>query len=251
MDFKDKVVIVTGASGGIGRVLAQQFAEHGARVVVHFHQNEARAEETLASLQGESHLLLQADLRQPEAADQLTTAVVQKYGRVDVLVNNAGIYERHEVGIDSSAWQSVWQRTVETNLMAPAYLTHRVAQEMIRQRAGKIVNISSRGAFRGEPSAPAYAAAKAGLNAMSQSLAQALASFGVFVYVVAPGFVETDMVRPILKGPEGEEIRRQSPLGRVARADEVARTVVFLASEGTDFLTGCIVDVNGASYLRS
>jgi 3-oxoacyl-[acyl-carrier protein] reductase len=122
---------------------------------------------------------------------------------------------------------------------------------MIEQGGGKIVNISSRAAFRGEPTAPAYGASKAALNAMSQSLAQALAPHNVFVYVVAPGFVDTERVAWKVHGGDGEAIRRQSPLNRVATPDEVARTVLFLASEGTDFLTGGIVDVNGASYLRS
>jgi NAD(P)-dependent dehydrogenase (short-subunit alcohol dehydrogenase family) len=154
-------------------------------------------------------------------------------------------------GVSYEEWQEAWRRTLDTNLIGPAYVTYQVAQQMIKQGGGRIVNISSRGAFRGEPDAPAYGASKAGLNAMSQSLAQALAPHNVFVYVVAPGFVDTERVAFKVHGPEGEAIRNQSPLKRVAKPEEVARTVLFLASEGTDFLTGCIVDVNGASYLRS
>ena len=135
--------------------------------------------------------------------------------------------------------------------MGPANLTFFIAQRMMEHGGGKIVNVSSRGAFRGEPNEPAYGASKAGLNAMSQSLAQALAPHSVFVYVVAPGFVETDMSAETLAGPEGDAVRNQSPLGRVARPEEVARAVVFLASEGTEYMTGCIVDINGASYLRT
>ena len=122
---------------------------------------------------------------------------------------------------------------------------------MVERGGGRIVNVSSRGAFRGEPNAPAYGASKAGLNAMSQSLAQKLAPHGIFVCVVAPGFVETDMASSSLSGPDGDAIRSQSPLNRVATAEEVARAILFLASEGTEFMTGCILDVNGASYLRS
>jgi NAD(P)-dependent dehydrogenase (short-subunit alcohol dehydrogenase family) len=116
---------------------------------------------------------------------------------------------------------------------------------------GKIINISSRGAFRGEPEAPAYGASKAGLNAMGQSLSQALADENIFIYTIAPGFVETAMARPHLTADGKNSIINQSPLGRVAMPEEVARTVLFVASEGTDFLTGGIIDVNGASYLRS
>ena len=116
---------------------------------------------------------------------------------------------------------------------------------------GRIVNVSSRGAFRGEPDAPAYGASKAGLNALSQSLAQKLAPHRIFVGVVAPGFVETDMTTTHLAGEGGRAIRAQSPLNRVAKPEEVAHAALFLASEGAEFTTGTIIDVNGASYLRS
>ncbi len=122
---------------------------------------------------------------------------------------------------------------------------------MLQRGGGKIINITSRGAFRGEPNAPAYGASKAGLNAFSQSMAQALAPNNIFIYAVAPGFVETDMAASVLDGPEGDAIRSQSPLDRVARPEEVARVVLFLAGRGTDYLTGGIIDVNGASYMRS
>ncbi|MCI0398416.1 MAG: SDR family oxidoreductase [Chloroflexi bacterium] len=252
MNFTNKVVLVTGASRGIGRAIAQQFAETGARVALHYHRNRAAAEEALAALPGGRHHLFQADQASPEETQRLVEAVVAEMGRIDVLVNNAGIYEEHPpAGVSYGAWQAAWQQTLATNLVGPANLCYCVAQQMIAQSGGRIVNISSRGAFRGEPDAPAYGASKAGLNAMSQSLAKALAPHGIFVCVVAPGWVETDMAAETLAGPAGAEIRAQSPLNRVARPDEVARAVLFLASEGTDFLTGCIVDVNGASYLRT
>jgi len=122
---------------------------------------------------------------------------------------------------------------------------------MMKQKRGHIINISSRGAFRGEPQALPYGAAKAGLNQLSQSLAQALAPYNIFVGVVAPGFVRTDMAAAILDGPQGEAIRGQSPLNRVATPEEVAEAVVRLAADGMLSATGCILDVNGASYLRS
>ena len=122
---------------------------------------------------------------------------------------------------------------------------------MITNGGGKIVNISSRGAFRGEPDHPAYGASKAGLNAMSQSLAIALAPYNVTVGVIAPGFVETDMVTAFLESSEGDAIKKQSPFNRVATAAEVARTVAVFAAEGFEFMSGGIIDINGASYLRS
>lgn len=248
MKFKDKVVLVTGAARGIGRTIAQQFAEQGAQVALHYFSNQPAAEVSFASLSGAGHLLLQADITQASEAQQLIQSTLQKYGRLDILVNNAAIYADHPIATASYAdWQQAWRSTIDTNLIGTANLMYCAAQPMIQQRSGRIVNISSRGAFRGEPTAPAYGASKAAINAMSQSLAQALASHNVFVYVVAPGFVDTERVAEKLS----DDIRNQSPLKRVAHPEEVARTVLFLASEGTDFLTGCIVDVNGASYLRS
>lgn len=252
MSFDGKVVLITGAARGIGRAVAQQFAENGARVALHFHSNREAAEVTFDSLAGDSHSLHQADITDAAESRQLVEAVIRQHSRLDVLVNNAAIFEAHPIAkVSYDDWQAAWQRTLNTNLIGAANVTFCAAQQMIQQGGGRIVNISSRGAFRGEPDAPAYGASKAALNAMSQSLAQALAPHNIFVYVVAPGFVETERVAYRLDGAEGDGIRNQSPLKRVAKPEEVAKTVLFLASEGTDFLTGGIVDVNGASYLRS
>ena len=122
---------------------------------------------------------------------------------------------------------------------------------MIESGGGRIVNVTSRGAFRGEPTKPAYGASKAGLNSLSQSLAVALAPPNIFFGVVAPGFVNTELTADRLEGKEGDEIRAQSPLNRVAEPEEVAHAVLFLCSEGSEFSTGTIIDLNGASYLRS
>jgi len=252
VNFKDKVVLITGAAQGIGRATARQFAEHGARVIIHYNSNRDQAEKTLASLNGDSHTLIRADITNGGEVRKMVETVTSNFGRIDVLVNNAAIFELHRIATANyEDWQQAWQETINTNLIGTANVTFCAARQMIKQGGGKIVNVSSRGAFRGEPDAPAYGASKAGLNAMSQSLAQALAPHNVFVYVVAPGFVDTERVAWKVHGPEGDAILNQSPLKRVARPDEVARTALFLASEGTDFLTGCIVDVNGASYLRS
>ncbi|MGD8857537.1 MAG: SDR family oxidoreductase [Chloroflexota bacterium] len=252
LDMTGRVALITGSSRGIGRATAVLFAAAGARVAVHYHRNRVAAEETLSRLEGQDHMLFQANLSDPPQAESLVSAVVSEMGHIDVLVNNAGIFEAHPIlDISFEDWRNAWMRTLDINLLGPANLCYWTAQHMITRGGGRIVNVSSRGAFRGEPDAPAYGASKAGLNAMSQSLAKALAPHGVFVCVVAPGFVETDMAASSLDGPEGDAIRAQSPLNRVAKAEEVARAVLFLASEGTEFMTGCIVDVNGASYLRS
>jgi len=252
LDFNDKVVLITGSSRGIGQAIARLFAERGARVAVHYNRERAAAETTLAELPGGPHLLVQADLTDPTAVAAMVAAVVAGAGRIDVLVNNAGIYEDHplaEVGYEE--WQKSWRRVIDANLIGAANACYCAARHMIDRGGGRIVNVSSRGAFRGEPTGPAYGASKAALNAMSQSLAKYLAPFNITVGVVAPGFVQTDMAREALSGQSGVEIRAQSPFNRVARPEEVAYAVLFLASEGAEFMSGAIIDVNGASYLRT
>ena len=251
-EFDGSIVLVTGASRGIGKAVAEQFAAAGARVAVHYNVNRAPAERVKASLPGGPHLLIQTDLENPDNARGLVETVVQETGRLDVLVNNAGIFDLHPPQLaEYEQWKSAWDRTIAVNLTAPAHLSFFAAKQMLKQGGGSIINISSRGAFRGEPEAPAYGASKAGLNAFGQSMAKALAPHNVFVHTIAPGWVETDMATPLLTGPEGDAIRAQSPLNRIARPEEVARIALFLASERSQFMTGGIVDVNGASYLRS
>ncbi len=251
-DFTGKVALVTGGSRGIGRDISEMLADAGAKVVVNYRSNEAAAQKTLADLAGEGHIAIQADMASPADLEAMMTQIIETFGRIDILINNAGIFEYHPV-LETSfeGWQSAWHNILAVNLLGPANLIWLAAPHMAKQGGGRVVNVSSRGAFRGEPNAPAYGASKAGMNAMGQSLAQKLAPHNIFVHTVAPGFVETDMAAPVLEGPLGDGIRNQSPLGRVAKPDEVARTVIFLAAEGTEFLTGCIVDVNGASYLRT
>ena len=252
MDFSGKHVFVTGGSRGIGRAVATAFAERGARVAINYLANSAAAEETVESLQGGPHLTIQGDVSDPKSVRRMIDEVTESFGALDVVVNNAGTYIYHrleEVVYDD--WQQAWQQTLATNLVGPANVTYCAARYMIEHGGGRIVNVSSRGAFRGEPEGPAYGASKAALNSMSQSLAQRLAPHGVFVGAVAPGFVDTDMASRVLDGPNGDEVRAQSPFGRVAKPEEVAYAVLFLASEGSEFSTGTIIDVNGASYLRS
>lgn len=251
LDFTGKTVLVTGASRGIGRAVALAFAARGARIALNYRGNRAAAEDTAAALAGTGHLLLQADVADPAAVAHMIASTVEQFGRLDILVNNAGIYEDHPLNTSTyETWLDAWRRTVDTNLIGAANTMYCAGQHMLRHGGGRIINISSRGAYRGEPLAPAYGASKAGLNAMSQSLAKALAPYNIFVFTVAPGWVDTDMAESYLEGDKGDLVRQQSPLNRVATADEIAYTVVFLASSGTDYLTGSVIDVNGASYLR-
>ena len=245
-------ILITGASGGIGRAAAIECARRGARIGVHYNGNRERAEETLAALDGEGHQLFQCDITDPQAAQALIDDAAHFFAGLDVLVNNAGVSERQNIAeIDYATWQKSWHRIVTTNLTAAGNLSFCASRKMIARGGGRIVNVSSRGAFRGEPKMPWYGASKAGMNAMGQSMAQALGPHGVFVYTVAPGFVETEMAAAVLASPEGDDIRNQSTIGRVAQPEELGKTIGFLAFEAPEFMTGCIIDVNGASYLRS
>lgn len=248
MDFTDRIVLITGASRGIGRACAQQFAKRGAKVAVHYNTNMQAAIDTLASLEGDGHIIVQGDMADPDAVLEMVNASVKQMGGLHVLVNNAGIFEGHKIAeVDYVDWQRAWQRTIGVNLLGAANASYCAAQHMIANGGGHIINVSSRGAFRGEPDAPAYGASKAAMNSMGQSLAQALAPHNIYVATVAPGWVATDMAADYMdKG-----IKQQSPLNRVATPDEIAHAVLFFASEGAEFATGAVLDVNGASYLRT
>jgi NAD(P)-dependent dehydrogenase (short-subunit alcohol dehydrogenase family) len=252
-DFNNTNVLITGGSRGIGRACAQLFASLHANVIITYKSNREEAEKTLSMLEGNmNHKMFQLDVAQADSIEGFFNEVMKNYESLDVLVNNAGIYKEHKINeISFEAWQQAWQETMNTNLVGVSNLCYFAARQMIKQNKGKIINISSRGAFRGEPNHPGYGASKAGLNAMSQSLAVALAPHNITVGVVAPGYVETDMVTAYLNSEEGEAVKKQSPLNRVARPEEVARAVAIFASEGNQFMTGGIIDVNGASYLRS
>jgi NAD(P)-dependent dehydrogenase (short-subunit alcohol dehydrogenase family) len=246
-----RAVLVTGASRGIGRAVATAFAASGDRVAVHHRDSAALAEQLAGSLPGEGHVVVRADLTDPAAVQHMVDSAAERLDGLDVLVNNAGVYQPHPV-LDTSyeQWQQQWRHTLDTNLVGAANAIWCAARHM-RERGGRIVNVSSRGAFRGEPNQPAYGASKAGLNALTQSLAVALGPYGIAVAAVAPGFVETDMTNEHLKSERGAEVRAQSPFNRVARPEEVAAAVHWLASPEAEWASGTIIDLNGASYLRS
>ncbi|MGH9103418.1 MAG: SDR family NAD(P)-dependent oxidoreductase [Acidimicrobiales bacterium] len=243
-------VLVTGASRGIGRAVALAFAGVGDRVAIHHRDSAEQARSVLAEAPGGDHVVFRADLADPEATRRMVDGAAAALGGLDVVVNNAGIYLPHEVSSGTyGQWREVWGTTLAVNLLGPANVIWSALAHM--GKGGRIVNVSSRGAFRGEPDAPAYGASKAALNALSQSLAVALAPAGVAVTAVAPCFVDTDMTSDHLSGPRGPAVRAQSPFNRVALAEEVAAAVLWLASPEAEFCSGAILDINGASYLRT
>lgn len=245
---QSRTALVTGASRGIGAAIARSLAETGMRVGVHYVQSAEAAERVLAGLPGDGHVLAQADLRDPEEVRAMVDGVAARWGHLDVLVNNAGVFFAHPIDdTDYAEWQRAWRETLEVNLVGPANVTWCAVRHM--PAGGRIINVGSRGAFRGEPDSPAYGASKAALAAFGQSLAKYLGARGIAVTTVAPGFVETEMAGP-LDGDHGAALRAQSPFGRIAQPEEIAAAVAYLASPEAEWASGGILDLNGASHLR-
>jgi 3-oxoacyl-[acyl-carrier protein] reductase len=220
-------ILVTGGTRGIGLAIANAFRDMGDNVVA------------LSSADG--------DLSDPAAVSAMVSSAIETLGAIDVLVNNAAVILPSPLPKTSyEDWQEAWQRTLAVNVFGVANTSYCVAQHMIPRASGRIINIGSRGAFRGEPDMPAYGASKAALHSLGQSLAISLAQHGIAVTSVAPGFVETERVGPMLT----DDVRNQSPFGRVAKPEEIAAAVVYLASPEAEWASGTVLDLNGASYLR-
>ncbi len=249
MPGSSRAVLVTGASRGIGAATARAFAALGDRLALNFAVSAAAAGAVLASLPGSGHVLAPADLADPRAVEAMVEAAAAALGGIDVLVNNAGVFTPHPPGEASyDEWQRAWSETLAVNLVGAANVTYCALRHM--GEGGRIVNVGSRGAFRGEPDHPAYGASKAALAAFGQSMARALGPRRIAVTTVAPGFTDTDMAAEALAGEGRARRERESPLGRVASAEEVAAAIVYLASEPAELASGTVLDLNGASYLR-
>lgn len=248
-------VLVTGGSRGIGAAICARLAQQGDQLAIHCRSDIAAATRLRAELPGDGHVIVTADLADTNGISPLIDTVVAELGGIDVLIHNAGIFSHHPVATSTfEEWVAAWRLLLDVNLLTGAALAHRMVDHLIHRPAGpaggRIVMVGSRGAYRGEPDAPAYGASKAGLHSLAQSLAVALAPHGIGVAAVAPGFIRTDLSISILDGPAGPGIRAQSPFGRVGEPDEVAAAVAWLAAPESLWATGTVIDVNGASYLR-
>lgn len=231
--------------------MCRAFADLGDTVAVHCGVNRAAAEALVAALPGSGHVVVQADLRDADEVRAMVDTAAAALGGLDVLVNNAGVFVAHPIDeVSYEEWQQAWSDTLGVNLVGAANASWCAVRHMPRDGSARIVNVGSRGAFRGEPRSPAYGASKAAIAALGQSLARSLGSAGIAVTTVAPGFVETDMAASSLEGEAGAVRRAESPFDRVARPEEIAAAVVFLASDQAQWASGAILDLNGASYLR-
>ena len=250
IDLSGKNILVTGASRGIGRALAEGLAASGATVAVHYNQNREAAE-TLAGSIGQGARAFQADLAETTACDRLFDDVVAAYGWLDVLVNNAGIALKMPPEVALDEWKKGWDLTMAVNLRAVELLCRRAVEHFTAQGGGRIINVASRAAFRGDtPSYMTYAASKGGVVALTRSLARAFGKDGICAFVLAPGFTRTDMAQDFIDAYGEDHLVRDLALDRLTEPVDLAPLVVLLASGLADHATGGTFDLNAGSYVH-
>jgi 3-oxoacyl-[acyl-carrier protein] reductase len=247
--------LVTGGSRGVGAAVAARLAAEGVTVAVHCRSAVAAAEAVVAALPGDGHTVVSGDIADPEQVEAFVGKAIGDLGGLDILVNNAAVHTDRPITATSyEEWRAGWRHTIDVNVHGTANVTWCLVDHLRTRPEGpagaRIITIGSRGAYRGEPDAPAYGASKAAVHSMTQSLAVSLAPYGIAVAAVAPGFIQTDMTRSLLDGPAGDGIRAQSPFGRVAEPEDVASAVAWLALSDAVWASGAVIDLNGASYLR-
>lgn len=238
-----KIALVTGGARGIGRAIALELGSLGATVIVNYSGSEEKAEETVALIEaaGGKAESMQCDVSDYSACEALAKAVIEKYGRLDILVNNAGITRD---GLIMKMSEEDYDAVLDTNLKGAFNMIRHFSRNFLKQRSGKIINISSVSGVMGNAGQANYSASKAGLIGLTKSVARELASRGICVNAVAPGFIATDMTE---KMPEGarEGMTGMIPLGRIGAAEDIAKTVAFLAGDDANYITGQVICVDG------
>jgi len=241
--LKGKIAVVTGASRGIGRAIAVKLAAEGAVVIINYNRSKDEAEKVKEQIEasGGQVKLIQCNVASFESCEKMFEEVMKEFGRIDILVNNAGITKD---GLLMKMSEDDFDAVVDTNLKGAFHCIRFVSRAMIRQRSGRIINISSVSGVLGNAGQANYAASKAGVIGLTKSVARELASRGICVNAVAPGFVETEMTA-VLPEKTQEELKKQIPLGRAGQVQDIANAVAFLASPESDYITGQILSVDG------
>lgn len=248
ISLKNKVALITGASRGIGKATALLFAQAGCDLVINYCKNDKDAKEVASSAEksGVSAKIYKTDVSQRNQVVEMVAFAINEFGRIDILVNNAGIWK---YAVVDQMKEEQLQETIEVNLYGTFYPITATVPYMIKQGSGNIINISSTAGQRGEPYHSHYAASKGAVISLTKSLAAELAPYNIRVNCVAPGWVDTDMSHHSLIGEEREKILSLIPLGRAGTAEEIAGSVLFLASGLSTFITGEIINVNGGAVL--
>ena len=259
IDLTGKVILVTGGSSGIGAVTVRTLANAGAIAILHYFSQRDKAEEIMGEIGGDMpparwrdriHLV-QSDLSQENAAVQLWNDAISWQGRIDILVNNAAIMLAAGVDDNLELWSSVWQKTLQVNLIAVADLCRAAIHHFKSRNGGIIINVASRAAFRGDtPEYMHYAASKGGIISLTRSIARGFARDNILAFAVAPGFVRTEMAEKFIEDYGEDFVTRDIPMGKIAPPEDVANVIAFLASGLAPHATGTTIDINGASYVR-
>lgn len=241
--LEGKVALVTGAGRGIGRAVAKKLAQNGAKVIVNYNGSEEKAMETVKMIEeagGEAEAV-KCDVSDFTACEELAKKVIEKYGRIDILVNNAGVTRD---GLIMRMSEEDYDTVLDINLKGAFNTIRHFSPNFLKQRSGKIINISSVAGIMGNPGQANYCASKAGLIGLTKSVARELASRGVCVNAVAPGFIETDMT-DAMSDKAKEAVTGSIPMKRTGRTDDIAEAVAFLADEASDYITGQVLSVDG------
>jgi 3-oxoacyl-[acyl-carrier protein] reductase len=243
----NKVAVVTGASRGIGRAIALALAEAGADVVVNYSGSEEKAKEVVAEIEklGRKGLAIKANVAALTEVEEMIQQALDVFGKVDILVNNAGITRDNLI---MRMKEEDWDLVIDTNLKGVFNCIKAVTRPMMKQRSGKIINISSVVGVMGNPGQANYVAAKAGVIGLTKTTAKELSSRGITVNAIAPGFIETDMT-DVLGAEVRDELLKLIPLGRLGKPEDVARTVRFLCSPDGDYITGQVIHVDGGMVM--
>jgi NAD(P)-dependent dehydrogenase (short-subunit alcohol dehydrogenase family) len=251
IDLSGKVALITGGGRGIGAAIVRALAGAGGSVVLHDVRLGGGAAQLQKELGEDRCLAVAGDLADGAAVAKVWRKAERWRGRIDVLVNNAGIYEAADVDFDFERWSASWNRTLAINLVAPAHFCREAIRHFRAKGGGIIVNIASRAAFRGDdPDYMHYAASKAGIVAMTRTIARHFGRQGITAFAVAPGFVRTSLNDATIAALGEDAILESIPLGAMAEPEDVANTVAFLASGLARHATGTTIDINGASYVR-
>jgi len=245
--LENKVVLVTGGSRGIGREIALEFAKNGADVIVNFAGNADRAETVVSEIKaiGQEAIAIQADVSNADDVQQLFKAAIEKFGKIDILVNNAGITRDNLL---MRMKEAEWDDVINTNLKGVFLCTKAATRPMMKQRSGKIINITSIVAISGNPGQANYVAAKSGVIGLTKTSARELASRGITVNAIAPGFITTDMTDTLTEEIK-QEMLKQIPLARFGEPKDIAKVALFLASDAADYLTGQTIHVDGGMVM--
>ncbi len=250
IDLTNQIVLVTGGSRGIGAAICRGLGGAGATVAVHYTRSKEAAE-AVATEAGQGSRAFQADLSDPNGAVGLFEAAMQHYGRIDVLINNAGIAIAQQESDDAETFRHAWQQTLQVNLVASAHLCHLLVPHFQQKGGGRFIHIASRAAFRGDtPDYLAYAASKGGMVSLSRSLARGYGRDGIKSFVIAPGFVETDMAQQFIEEYGRSYVLDDLALNELTQPADVAASVLFMASGYMDHATGATLDINAGSYVH-